>query len=400
VRSGHATGSQSGIDRLVLPRRMHPHRHEDERAHEPFYCRAHEAAELPSPPCRHPWKAGATSVTSPGWHGALAEVTSLAAALARLSPGRRVHGISAVLLPYTPEGTIDWNAFERHVSHTHEAAIDVAVNMDTGFGDLLSTSERETVLDATRRVLGPGVRFYAGAYPDVSGDHRASIAAIQRRGAIPVLVQSRCMHGLGAVEKAELYRRSCAGLDEAIAFELSPVFAPHGEIWDDETFARLLEIPALRGAKHSSLDRATELRRLAARDRLRPDFRVYTGNDLAIDMVAYGSDYLLGLSTFAPDAFAARDRALAEGDAAFLARNDALQHLGNVGFRAPVPAYKHSAAQYLHLTGHLACDAIHPRAPRRPGSDRVLLLDCAVRIGAVADPERVYAERVTPYLGA
>ena len=34
---------------------------------------------------------------------------------------------------------------------------------------------------------------------------------------------------------------------------------------------------------------------------VRPDFLVLTGNDLAIDMVMYGSDYLLGLSTFAPD---------------------------------------------------------------------------------------------------
>ena len=36
------------------------------------------------------------------------------------------------------------------------------------------------------------------------------------------------------------------------------------------------------------------------------EFRVYAGNDLAIDMVAYGSDYLLGLSTLAPNAFAER----------------------------------------------------------------------------------------------
>ena len=36
----------------------------------------------------------------------------------------------------------------------------------------------------------------------------------------------------------------------------------------------------------------------------RPDFLVLTGNDLGIDMVMYGSDYLLGLSTFAPDLFA------------------------------------------------------------------------------------------------
>jgi dihydrodipicolinate synthase/N-acetylneuraminate lyase len=309
-----------------------------------------------------------------------------------------VHGISAVLLPYTTRGEIDWDGFARHVHRTHAAGLDVAVNMDTGFGDLLSAPERATVLAATRRALGPGVPFFAGAFADEAGSHRAAIAAIEREGATPVLVQCRAMHGLPPEEKAAWYRRACAGVERALAFELSPLFAPHGEIWDDETFARLLEIPALTGAKHSSLDRALELRRLAVRDRVRPDFRIYTGNDLAIDMVAYGSDYLLGLSTFAPEAFAARDRALTDGDLSFLSRNDALQHLGNVAFRAPVPAYKHSAAQYLHLTGRLSCDGIHPRAPRRPASDRLLLLDCAVRVGDVDDPEQVFAERVAPLL--
>jgi len=314
-----------------------------------------------------------------------------------------VHAISAVLLPYTPAGAIDWDAFERLVVRTRAAGLDVAVNMDTGFGDLLADGERGAVLDATRRVLGAGVPFYAGAFTDpassdpVPGYH-AAIAAIDRRDGIPVLVQCRAMHGLGPAAKAALYRAVVAPAARAVAFELGPVFAPHGEIWDDETFARLLEIPQIVGAKHSSLDRATELRRLAARDRLRPDFRVYTGNDLAIDMVAYGSDYLLGLSTFAPDVFAARDRALAAGDIAFLGLNDALQHLGNVGFRAPVPAYKHAAAQFLHIIGALEQDAIHPRAPRRPASDRILLFDCALRLGLVDDPARVYAERVAAFV--
>jgi dihydrodipicolinate synthase/N-acetylneuraminate lyase len=330
-------------------------------------------------------------------------VTPLAEVFARLQPGRRIHGISAVLLPYTSHGQIDWEAFERHVLRTRDAGLDVAVNMDTGFVDLLSEDEHEQVLDATRRVLGGGVPFYAGAFSahadadPITGYQRA-IRSVVAHDAIPVIVQCSAMHSLAGADKAALYARICALTAQAVAFELGPVFAPHGEIWDDDTFARIIDIPQIIGAKHSSLDRAIELRRLAARDRLRPDFRIYSGNDLAIDMVAYGSDYLLGVSTFAPEAFAARDRALAAGDVAFLALNDALQHLGNVGFRAPIPAYKHSAAQYLHLTGGLRSDAIHPRAPRRPGSDRVLLLDCAVRLGAVADPERAYAECVRPFL--
>jgi dihydrodipicolinate synthase/N-acetylneuraminate lyase len=326
----------------------------------------------------------------------------LEAAWARLAP-RRVHGIAAALLPYDAAGRVDWAAFEAHVARTRAAGLDVAVNMDTGFGDLLAPAEREAVLDATRRALGPGVPFFAGAYADADPDPvagwRASIAALRARGATPVLVPARALHGATPAQKAAAYAAAVADAGPgALAFELSPRFAPHGEIWDDETFARLLDVPGLAGAKHSSLERGLELRRLAARDARRPEWRVYTGNDLAIDMVAFGSDYLLGLATFAPERFAERDRALAAGDAAFLARNDALQHLGNVGFRAPVPAYKHAAAQFLHLTGGLPGDAVHPRAPRRPGSERVLLLDCALRLGLVADSEAAYRERVAPFL--
>ncbi len=35
----------------------------------------------------------------------------------------------------------------------------------------------------------------------------------------------------------------------------------------------------------------------------------------------------------------------------YFAVSDALQYLGNMAFREPVPAYKHSAAIFLHLTG-------------------------------------------------
>jgi len=46
-----------------------------------------------------------------------------------------------------------------------------------------------------------------------------------------------------------------------------------------------MEIPELTGLKHSSLDRVKELERLALRDEMRPEFTIYTGNDLAINMI-------------------------------------------------------------------------------------------------------------------
>src|SRR5439155_25894613 len=99
-----------------------------------------------------------------------------------------------------------------------------------------------------------------------------------------------------------------------------------------------LDIPEIKGIKHSSLDRLLELERIALRDSHRPDFRIYTGNDLGIDMIEYGSDYLLGLATFAPEKFAERDRLWENGDPDYYAISDALQYLGDVAFREPVPA--------------------------------------------------------------
>jgi dihydrodipicolinate synthase/N-acetylneuraminate lyase len=146
----------------------------------------------------------------------------------------------------------------------------------------------------------------------------------------------------------------------------------------------VLDIPQIAGAKHSSLSRVEEWDRLALRDRRRPEFMLLTGNDLAIDMVVYGSDYLLGLSTFAPDAFAARDAAWADGDEArFWAINDALQYLGRLAFRAPVPGYRHDAAMFLALRGWLTCDATHPSSPVRPASDRALMAPILDDLGAL-----------------
>src|SRR2546429_2762217 len=59
-----------------------------------------------------------------------------------------------------------------------------------------------------------------------------------------------------------------------ISFELGKMFAPNGEIFEEETIRRLIDIPEIKGMKHSSLDRLTELRRLELRDAQRPDFRI------------------------------------------------------------------------------------------------------------------------------
>jgi len=302
----------------------------------------------------------------------------------RQKPRRKVQGISAALLPFEADGRVAVAAFQQHLLATQRAGLMNAVNMDTGYVNYLSDAEKSAVLGWSREALGKEP-LVAGAYiegqdGDVVQLYRREMDRIVAQGGIPILFQTARLHGKSAQEKAAAYQAACKGYSHVLGFELGSMFAPNGEIFDEETVRRLMDIPELKGMKHSSLDRTIELSRLALRDSERPDFRIYTGNDLGINMIEYGSDYLLGLATFCPERFAERDRMWETGDAAYYALSDALQHLGNVAFRAPVPAYKHSAAVYLHLTGKIPSDRPHPRNPKRPAWEAEMLKDCARRL--------------------
>ncbi len=304
--------------------------------------------------------------------------------LQQIKPNRKITGISAILLPYTDDGAIDWDGFRAHVARTSDAGITPAVNMDTGYVNLLTDDERLAVLKHTQETLG-GRNFVAGAFVgDQPGDAwnpgavLQAAAQIQQHGGTPVIFQS---YGLTSrADIAGAYAEIGREVPQFIAFELGKMFAPFGQIYSLETYAEMLDVPQCLGAKHSSLSRQLEWERLELRDSRRPDFKVFTGNDLAIDMVMYGSDYLLGLSTFAPDLFARRDAMWAAGDPGFYELNDILQYLGFLAFRPPVPAYKHSAAQFLKLRGWLKSDQIHRNATRRPDSDVEILRDIVGRL--------------------
>jgi hypothetical protein len=316
-------------------------------------------------------------------------VQGLGELVARIRPGRRIEGISAVLMPFA-RGAPDLPCFERLVARTAAAGLVPAVNMDTGYVDRLTPSQRLEVLETTRRAL-PGSRFVAGAYVEddtgpLEARYRSACEAIWARGGTPILFPCTDLGRLGGGEIVSLFRQVASGTPGLLAFELGEVFASFGRIFDRATIAGLLEIEDVRGLKHSSLSRRLEWERLELRDAVRPDFKIYTGNDLAIDMVMYGSDYLLGLSTFAPEAFALRDRYWLAGDPRFVELNDRLQYLGAFAFRSPTRAYRHSAAQFLKLTGHVADDGAPPGAPARPQSDLAVLAEVARDIAAGLDP--------------
>lgn len=306
--------------------------------------------------------------------------------LKRQQPRRKAQGIAAALLPYSPDGKIAVDAFAQQLISTHQAGLMNAVNMDTGYVNYLTDDEKQNVLEWTRHALGQGIPFIAGAYienqsgSDVVALYRQQMDAIVRFDGIPILFQTARVRGEAPKTIARIYRDAVRGFPHVLAFELGPMFAENGEIYDLETVQRLMDIPEIVGMKHSSLNRLAELERLRLRDTHRPDFRIYTGNDLGINMIEYGSDYLLGLAAFAPEKFAERDRLWQTGDSGYYALSDALQHLGNVAFRAPVPAYKHSAAVFLNLIGRIPSDRTHPKNLRRQPWESEILMDCVRRL--------------------
>ena len=301
-------------------------------------------------------------------------------------PDRAITGMSAILLPHHDDGSVDFDGLAGHVARTAGAGLTPAVNMDTGFVQLLDEATKDRVLAVAADHCDA---FVAGAHlDDRPGDpfdldgYRREVERIEAAGGTPIVFPT---HGLtsrdgdGWVDAHTAIAEQC---DRFLAFELGPMFVPYGRIYDLDAYRGLLEVGACVGAKHSSLDRGLEWERLAVRDEVRPDFLVLTGNDLAIDMVMYGSDYLLGLSTFAPDAFAERDRRWAAGDPTFHELNDLLQYLGFFTFRDPVPGYRHDAALFLELRGWIGSSRIPDGAPRRPASDVEVLGDIARRLEA------------------
>jgi dihydrodipicolinate synthase/N-acetylneuraminate lyase len=305
-----------------------------------------------------------------------------------LRPGRVVTGMSAVLLPFSDPATPDRWGFVEHVRRTAEAGLVPAVNMDTGFGPTLDADTRDELLALARStvdgtlVAGAHVADTPGSPPDLDG-YLAEVQRIQSAGAVPIVFPS---HGLAALDDhgvVEVLARIGASCDRFLGFELSPEFHPAGRLLSLDAYGGLLEIPSCVGAKHSSLARQPEWDRLRLRDERRPDFMVLTGNDLAIDMICYGSDYLLGISTFAPDLFAERDRRWAAEEPSFHQLNDDLQYLGRFAFRRPVPAYKHDAAMFLKLRGWIDHDVTQAGAPTRPAADAEVLAEIGARLGVV-----------------
>jgi dihydrodipicolinate synthase/N-acetylneuraminate lyase len=289
--------------------------------------------------------------------------------------------MASILLPFDASGAIDWRGLAGLIERAVEAGLVPAVNLHAGFGEWLDEGSRLRAVEAARRAARG--RFAAGAH---GADHAARAREMERiagAGGVPVVVPSPEMGALDDAAWVRAHRELGDHCERFFACELAPEFAPHGRIREARAWRGLLGIPQCIGVHCAFTSRAAEWERLALRDRHRPDFLVLSGNERALDMLVYGSDYLLAVAGLAPDAFARRDALWAVGDPAFHELNDALQHLGSFICRGPLDAYRHAAAMFLAARGWLAASHTHPAAARRPASDAEILAGIAQRLGLV-----------------
>ena len=149
---------------------------------------------------------------------------------AQIHPERKIEGISAILLPFDKSGQIDLDGFAAHIERTFAAGLTPAVNMDTGYVNLLSPKIRQQLLSIASQSAG-GRPFVAGAYIEgEQGDptdlYGRETEAIQAQGGLPVLFQCSALKQMNPDQIVSLYQSVASCCSACLAFELGEMFAP------------------------------------------------------------------------------------------------------------------------------------------------------------------------------
>jgi hypothetical protein len=313
----------------------------------------------------------------------------LTLALRHLTPGRTIDGVAALPVWLGVSRRLDLAGLAARIEATFATGLTPAVNLHAGAVDLLGRDDRTDVL-TTAAGVARGRRFIAGTGPTsdaapLSVRYGRAVDAIVRQGGTPVLLPVPELATLDGDALAYLWRQATAGHRGVLIVEMAAECGMAADPYTPDVVTRLIDVASLGGLVHATFDRATEWARVEARDIARPEFRIYSGHERALDMVSYGSDYLLGVAGCAPEAFARRDRAWRAGEALGFELNDALQALGALLYRDPVGGARHGAVQWLQVRGLDDGAAALAGVSPRPDSDRALYSDLAARLDRLLD---------------
>ena len=172
-----------------------------------------------------------------------------------LRPRRKITGMSAILLPLCSNGDIDWIGFRNHVEKTTSAGLVPAINMDTGYANLITEEIRIRALDEAKTVLN-SAPFVAGVFVSDSPDspfdaeaYRRGIKPITQRGGLPIFFQSFGLVSQSDAQIAEAYQTLAKDVDRFLAFELGSMVCARStacELSEQRWRARLRRAPTVQ----------------------------------------------------------------------------------------------------------------------------------------------------------
>jgi len=327
-------------------------------------------------------------------------------------PARTRVAFAAAHVVADPAGGVDWEATLHFRRHLWEHGLGVAEAMDTaqrGMG-LDWPDARELI---RRTAAEGGGRLAAGAatdhaQPDTLDEARAAYEQqcefVEGTGAQVIVMASRALAALatGPDDYRAVYGTVLGGLERpAILHWLGDMFDPAlAGYWGsddlDEATETLLAIVAdhadkVDGVKVSLLDAAREV---DIRSRLPEGVRLYTGDDFNYpELIAGGSDALLGVFDAIAPAAAAALHALDRGDRAEYDRIlEPTVPLARRLFEAPTFNYKTGIVFLAWLNGHQdSFSLLGGLETARSAEHLADVLVLADRAGLLRDPELAVA---------
>lgn len=300
---------------------------------------------------------------------------------------REIQGGASLVVPFDELGDPDWAGFASHIARVAKVGLTPALSMTIDDPILLRTDLQVGAIYQAEEALDGG-EFYAGVHVlDEESDwfnlgrYVRQAEVVESHGGIPIIFPS---HGLTALDDDEWLKalnELGRSLGRFMVGDVGPARLPHARLRSMDAYVALLRNQSCIGIAHQSLSREAEWDRLHRHAALRPDFRLVSLNEQAVDMAIYGSDYLLFGAAMVPAQYARRDALWAAGDRTFYELNDQLQYLAMFTSRSPFAAQAHSVLQFMALRGWINSSDPPPGVTMRPESDLEVLRDIGIRIG-------------------
>lgn len=291
-----------------------------------------------------------------------------------------------MVVPFDEVGDPDWASFARHIARVAKVGLTPGVSMTMADPALLRTDLQVGAIYQAEEALA-GAAFYAGVHVlDDPGDwfnldrYRRQAEVVVNHGGTPIIFPSHGLVALPDDEWLKVMAEVGRDLDRFLVGDVGQRRLGFGRLRSIDAYIALLRNRQCIGIAHQSLSRVDEWDRMARHAALRPDFRLISLNERAIDMGIYGSDYLLFGASMVPERFAQRDALWLESDREFFELNDQLQYLSAFTSREPIGGQAHSVLQFMKLRGWIASSDLPQGAIMRPETDLAILEEAGRRL--------------------